>query len=623
MANSELIYAVEDIFLKDTSFKNKFRIPDYQRGYKWTPKNVTKLLDDINGFNSNETDSFYCVQNITINKASVDGIDYYNVVDGQQRLTTIYIILCFLESNENIEIFKEKLLYEIRESTAKFLLTDICTKKCWQKGYTHSPEHMDEYYILEAAKAIKEWFESEAKEQNVWPDKVAFKNKLLHKTKLIVNLLEGGDEEKTFANLNGVKVPLDGADLVRAMLITRSLGSYNTNRDNAELTKQYRIRMGMELDEMALWWSDGEVQKFFARMIPDSFERSDEEPKFDRSAYPIDLLYFLFYTAKKGNVDDFSLDSFEAVLNKQLNEHGYIDSFGEILSFHRQMRDWYENKEIYHYLGYLFANFRERAGSGDKSFFSKIFDNWISAHSKKIFVDSLVQILQKDIVSLFDNTEDYESNSETKDRLLKAIAFNTEFDWYHSKELPYILIMVDVLTCIQSNNMRLPVDYFRVHDEDREHIGCQTPNNEQLSDKEIWIRFIDELKNIPGEENEIKKIYEIISSVDTIDEEIKDTIISNLTKFGLNSIGNLALLDKSVNRGYGNDPYAEKSSAILNNYFNINSPNLKKSERSKNKYIRPHTLKVFVQDKTKTWGPKEIQKCAGEIEFAISQFLNK
>lgn len=53
--------------------KQSFWIPSYQRGYRWTPQEVTDLLDDIHDFQSNsiaeETD-FYCLQPLVVKEKS-------------------------------------------------------------------------------------------------------------------------------------------------------------------------------------------------------------------------------------------------------------------------------------------------------------------------------------------------------------------------------------------------------------------------------------------------------------------------------------------------------------------------------------------------------------------------
>ena len=68
-----------------------FTIPHYQRGYRWTDKEVTALLNDLLAFSSNSAQQEpYCLQPLVLQEIS-DG--EVNVVDGQQRLTTLEIIL--------------------------------------------------------------------------------------------------------------------------------------------------------------------------------------------------------------------------------------------------------------------------------------------------------------------------------------------------------------------------------------------------------------------------------------------------------------------------------------------------------------------------------------------------
>lgn len=87
----------------------KFFIPSYQRGYRWTEQQVNDLLNDINEFNpeivkSSGEESWYCLQPLVVRKmeehdkrllSEEEKKDWYEVIDGQQRLTTIYILLYF------------------------------------------------------------------------------------------------------------------------------------------------------------------------------------------------------------------------------------------------------------------------------------------------------------------------------------------------------------------------------------------------------------------------------------------------------------------------------------------------------------------------------------------------
>ena len=83
-----------------------FHIPTYQRGYRWESKHVEALLDDLYAFSvqmseiENKAGKFYCIQPlaVVVNKqlSTKDEI-VYDVIDGQQRLTTLYLILSYLQ----------------------------------------------------------------------------------------------------------------------------------------------------------------------------------------------------------------------------------------------------------------------------------------------------------------------------------------------------------------------------------------------------------------------------------------------------------------------------------------------------------------------------------------------
>lgn len=68
-----------------------FSIPHYQRGYRWTDKEVEALLNDLLAFAKSDTrEASYCLQPLVLQEIA-DG--QIRVVDGQQRLTTLAIIL--------------------------------------------------------------------------------------------------------------------------------------------------------------------------------------------------------------------------------------------------------------------------------------------------------------------------------------------------------------------------------------------------------------------------------------------------------------------------------------------------------------------------------------------------
>ena len=87
--------------------KTIFSIPHYQRGYRWTDKEVEALLNDLLAFSqSGASDESYCLQPLVLQELANGQI---RIVDGQQRLTTLAIILWALgvETNWDIEYTAE------------------------------------------------------------------------------------------------------------------------------------------------------------------------------------------------------------------------------------------------------------------------------------------------------------------------------------------------------------------------------------------------------------------------------------------------------------------------------------------------------------------------------------
>jgi uncharacterized protein with ParB-like and HNH nuclease domain len=94
---------------------NNFFIPSYQRGYRWTERQIEDLLEDINAFTPKLIDSsgnktWYCLQPVVVklcdektkNENKLIG-NWYEVIDGQQRLTSIFLIIHYFNEIFNSE----------------------------------------------------------------------------------------------------------------------------------------------------------------------------------------------------------------------------------------------------------------------------------------------------------------------------------------------------------------------------------------------------------------------------------------------------------------------------------------------------------------------------------------
>lgn len=195
--------------------------------------------------------------------------------------------------------------------------------------------------------------------------------------------------------------------------------------------------------------------------------------------------------------------------------------------------------------------------------------------------------------------------------MLKHDLTNLSYNWYNEKELLVrILILLDVIYSCKSN-YRLPINYFVSKDEDIEHIGCQTPNEEDLNNKEKWLEYIKKLNDYKFDidKSRLDKWEERLLKEQEVIDDVTSNIIDELNSYGLNSIGNLVLLHSSQNRSYRNASFNTKKSIIIEDYYN-------------DKYsIRPYTLKAFSSNHTSMWTLEDIKKSTETLAQDIIDFL--
>lgn len=607
-------------YLKDNEY---MEIPSYQRGYEWDADDIRILLNDIAKFAAAglDDDKFYCLQHITLIKKNKDNHTYYNIVDGQQRITTLAIILSFYGKGQ---MFENKLRYEVRTETGEFLKDYIFTRKYWSENYSEKPRHKDEYYIRQAAGIVREWDKAATPKPKDFSTE-HFIEALLTKVKIIVNDING-DEETVFSNINGVKAELDGADLLRAVQITRSAeekyetSDSDTHKENK--VNEYRVKMGMELDSINLWCNIPEVRKYLELLLPDNaFEKSG----FFVKDHPIDYLYRMMYEIHSDKTAKFEFRFFEYGLDKNSkNNDDNWEMYEELKNIYSSLYDWYSDNEIYHYTAYLFSQHKQYMN------FKTVYEKWEEYGSKQKFAKYLKEVIVEMLLRRFNDGDNDSGNSqsdthvqESKTDLLKEIS-DIQHNWYGDSMSSTILILSDVILCTRKNSLnRLPIDRFRRNSEDIEHIGCRTPNEEDCADTAKWRAYIEEIEKsgIDIEKDTIKRWKASLESSSDTQKQI-DKIVSELNAYGLNSIGNLVLLDLSVNRcyDYRNAAFHKKKTIILSHYFG-NVENIKGKSEEKVKPIRPYTLKAFTSEEDNKWTLEDIRKTAEALSSTIKNFI--
>lgn len=578
-------------------FKINYNIPEYQRGYKWGIKQVLKLLEDIDGFNIDENngDKFYCLQNITIVKNN----NYYDVIDGQQRLTTLFIILSYLKKyykNEEIQL-KNRLKYSIRENSAKFLYEYIFgnninyieekdSKYFYNENFNSLKnfDSQDVFHFSLAKYTIIEFFKEKMDEE-----KIKFIKKLLENVILIVNEVKSGNEENIFRNLNSNKVPLTEQDFIRAIFITRC------KQDNeTEKISEKRLRIGYDIDNMNIWWSKSSIYKYFNR-----FSKSY---KGDNS---ISLLYNIFFQCFKSKFNKNNNKEYKSLFDYLDNNKEKVDdTLKDILRFHNTMVDWYKDYDIYHLLGFISITKQNNI--------ENIWNKWEENISRGSFIKELKNMIKLDL-DIGNNLEKYT---------------NIQTICYKNNEVPLVklLVLMDIIKILKNNEknfVRLPVEYFSRYNEDIEHIFSKTPNKETTIIKEAKenieniIKLIEDNK-ITDELNNFKNRIIEYSDTDNLNEigifEEYSQLISSIPI--INSIGNLVLLNLSVNRSYGNSEYEIKRNNIVSLY------------ESSNKYVRNHTWTIFTKSfysnekkDLNNWAINDIEATAKYIRDSIEKFF--
>lgn len=83
-------YSIEEAFRECF-----YIVPDYQREYVWTDKELLQLLDDINEQIDTTSSREYFIGTVLVSPTTQK--NHYEVIDGQQRLTTFFLLLCVLK----------------------------------------------------------------------------------------------------------------------------------------------------------------------------------------------------------------------------------------------------------------------------------------------------------------------------------------------------------------------------------------------------------------------------------------------------------------------------------------------------------------------------------------------
>ena len=491
--------------------KGAFYVPSYQRGYRWGEDEVNRLLDDV--FQNGQKN--YCLQPVVVRKKD----DTFELVDGQQRLTTIYLIYKYMSDINPMFFHKPafNLVYETREQSADFLANMDLEKQ---------EDNIDFWFIANAYKTIQKWFEADMQIRAM---------KIYEYFKEHVKIIwyevgAGEDAISLFTRLNIGKIPLTSAELVKAMFLSRD-NSENMDREKQEEISLQWDNIEKELHNDSMWY-------FLTNNIKNKYQT--------RIDLILDLISGKEETSKEKYYTFFKFDAMR-------KEKPLEDIWRKIQQTFLILKDWFENHELYHKIGYLIA-------SGTKTL------QQIFAESENKTKDEFNSLLSGFIRKSIDIKGNY-----------SELSYEKPLDY---RKISTLLLLFNVESVRQNgeNSQWFPFDKFKYNKGSRvtwslEHIHAQ--QSEGMRTQEVWkewlVRHIPSVKVVGQNQDElIAEMQAAIdkeklerSEFDAIQQKVLEILsVSGNTEY-LHSIANLALLNTADNAALNNSTFDVKRNAIV------------------------------------------------------------
>lgn len=543
-----------------------FQIPYQQRGYKWAPQNVEELLKDLWEFIKSKKE-MYCLQPLAVVRSDDKK---YVVLDGQQRLTTLFLLYKYLY-NENPYKFEFERDNESDVNRSDYLLNIESPDK------EKVDSNIDFFFINRAYYTIKDWFSEMAKAGNANDISKLEKDCTLEDVKeKFRTLLNAGKDSKSiqliwyevvkekqhevFRSLNSGKVHLTNTELIKAILLNRVSGLLDGSRDEAAIQFEMIERM-MQDDH---FW-------YMLRSEPTK-----------RGQTRMDLLFNLVAGISNEDYEKDFRASFRWFSDSTTGS--LIDKWIKLRHTFLRLKDIYSNIEAYHYIGFLTY---EGSQNGDKNSYKPI-NKILELHSettKRDFINKL-RVSIREIMNRFHE-------------------FIDDFSYYDSskKGLRLLFLLHNIETILQRYNKlkankdlelkrefeQFPFELLHKQSWDIEHIASQTNSsfkNEQ--DRLDWLKsicadyetyFVGDEKDVDSTDpkkkdlGNIQKSYKqynktnsaenfmiLYNAVITYHDKVTGGSILEEEK---NEVGNLVLLDSHTNRSFHNSLFPKKRRIVI------------------------------------------------------------
>lgn len=570
-----------------------FYIPDYQRGYRWGEIQIRQLLEDLYNFFYNErsSGSFYCLQPIVVKELSKDMVAslnlqskndnnrWYEVIDGQQRLTTIRIILAIEKLLDEDKELSFNMHYKTRPSLGD-IFNQLSKKRDENKVYSiyvnkEKSIDIDSWHILQAANRIINWFQSGAEPYK--PSIASFKgtfyenfsnDKDKNKSVQVIwyELRDNSDPYEIFKRLNDKSISLNNAELIRGLFLSDSskykcdehlLAQFN---DDAKLVVESREQARKQSHIIEQWdiiESQLRNEKFWA------FIKKDKQS----NNYSCRIEYLFDLISNKTNDERDSLYTyleFEAML-KDGRATDLWDLWIKVETYYSTLMAWFKDSYYYHKIGFLTAEF------GESVLTELLLES--SSCSKTQFKATIDTII-------YDSIHDKRNN--------KHILDYTYLDDYNL--LKRVLFLYNVESTLQQGLNFFPFDQYKESDWTLEHIHAQNSEKIDRSIKDKWVEWFTEnqnsLERLSNRLPDDKELQTLIDYFKTEFERLKfnrdkytfndvtqvfDSVLGYFNSLSkqegtptvIHGISNMALLSGSTNSSIGNSVFEVKRQMIM------------------------------------------------------------
>lgn len=478
------------------------------------------LLDDILG-----ADDSLCLQPIVV---KCIGENHWELIDGQQRLTTLYLIYRFMKD----EGYKPRidlpfsLEYETRPKSREYL-TRLDEKS--------KNDNVDFYHIYHSYQAIKEWFgedvnQAQTKADTIYPK---FSSNIFM---IWYEVDEKTDAPGLFTRLNAGRIPLTNSELIKARLL---LDVKRANSSSDERGKLKQIEIATQWDAME---RELHNEEFWAFLTNASGEGCPAH---------IELVFDILADKKQKDKDEFHTFRW---FEKELNREGGVDGlWNKIQETFQTLRGWYEDRDLYHKVGYLIVEGKAKLPrligelqGKTKSAFKNFLDNEIRSSLQGISCDDLS----------YENGVDKDKDKEGIQRILR-------------------LFNVELLAQVKNSLERYPFSLDKSQQWSLEHIHAQ--NAELLRKEEEWREWLTEhrkvLEEIAPENEELNEEIKITLAEKEIGGEkfrsLQEKITTALSmkeddfQDVLHGLGNLALIPRGENAALSNSVFAVKRKKLI------------------------------------------------------------